>query len=240
MKGCLCFLWKKRQKPRKDRDLPEIVPIPSQEKSVKKEFHDAVGEILEKLRKEPSVKFSFPLEWENIEDEDLEIDVLHLDIEKNVNLDLADSVQCSEPANLSSLLQQYKGTIKTEKLQLWSNYWGGTLFSSVEELAAPVGGLNEYCENDPKASPGIKNRLRIICQTIRNKNVELDRENLLIMLAAHGGVCNVQKEIGIRMAYAAITDSIRSETKLQSIENEIMRILLTLRQNVNLLFQLYF
>ena len=44
------------------------------------------------------------------------------------------------------------------------------------------------------------------------------------------GVCNVQKEIGVRMAYAFLTDSVKIEAVKQSIGAAVMRLLYKQRE----------
>ena len=39
------------------------------------------------------------------------------------------------------------------------------------------------------------------------------------MLATHGGVCNVMKEIGIRCAYGALSTTLKSDCDAQDIRS---------------------
>ena len=47
----------------------------------------------------------------------------------------------------------------------------------------------------------------------------------VVLLAAHGGVCNVQKEIGIRLAYAGLAETMKSDCDENNPKNRVLRIL---------------
>ncbi len=58
--------------------------------------------------------------------------------------------------------------------------------------------LVDYAESDIKAAPDVKIKLRYITRALRTNR---DAFGVIPMLATHGSVCNVMKEVGIRAAY---------------------------------------
>jgi len=96
-----------------------------------------------------------------------------------------------------------------------------------------VGGLNgviDYCEESPKTSFGLKNKLRLVTKILRdNKD---SRIGIFPLLAQHGNVCNVMKEVGVSMAYSLITNQVKEYQQRETIRGKIMRELETLKELV--------
>eukprot|EP01125_Pyxidicula_operculata_P021813 TRINITY_DN8662_c0_g1_i1.p1 TRINITY_DN8662_c0_g1~~TRINITY_DN8662_c0_g1_i1.p1 ORF type:complete len:338 (+),score=57.45 TRINITY_DN8662_c0_g1_i1:156-1169(+) len=139
------------------------------------------------------------------------------------------------PTDLPSaqvLLDVFKDTkITTEELDLWSNYSGYKLFESTESLEHPIKTIIDYCESTTAStSDGLKHKLRLI--TDKLKNNEVNRVGILILLAAHGGMCNVQKEVGVRMAYSFVTNSVKQEVEKQSLPTHVKKILKDLKETL--------
>jgi len=156
------------------------------------------------------------------------LDFDHLKLERNSNIELFDILKTDAPS--TEILEIYEKTeMDKDQLALWANYGGGTLYTNKSQLKSPLQTIIEYCEN---STSDIKNRLRLVNQLLqqRIKAENFDPTGILSLLAAHGGVCNVQKEVGVRMAYAFLTDSMKLEMDKQSLCSAILRFLIGLRE----------
>merc|ERR1712228_99305 len=55
-------------------------------------------------------------------------------------------------------------------------------------------------------------------------------KNILLLLASHGNVCHVLKEVAINNAYGMMTNNLDKYTKSQSLQQQILRVLATKRR----------
>jgi len=55
---------------------------------------------------------------------------------------------------------------------------------------------------------------------------------ILVLLAAHGNVCNVQKEVGVSTAYSLVTDQAKLYHSKLTVEATLYRLLYTLREQL--------
>jgi hypothetical protein len=78
-----------------------------------------------------------------------------------------------------------------------------------------------FKKKNMKASPDIRAKLRFVTKAIRSSPAAL---GVVVMLATHGGVCHVMKEVGIRAAYEALA-SIRTDSETNDVANVILQIL---------------
>jgi len=85
-----------------------------------------------------------------------------------------------------------------------------------------------YCETDPKAGKGIKEKMRAITKILQG-NPE-GRPGVLMLLAQHGGVCNVMKEVAVNLAYSSLTTNLKEFIEKQSLPSLTLRHLQTLRE----------
>ena len=68
----------------------------------------------------------------------------------------------------------------------------------------------------------VKVKLRYITRALRNNK---DAFGVLPMLATHGGVCNVMKEVGIRAAYGALASCSKEENEVVDVRNKVLQLL---------------
>jgi hypothetical protein len=61
---------------------------------------------------------------------------------------------------------------------------------------------------------------------------DIDPVGVFVMLAAHGSMCNIQKELGIGMAYSLLNNSVKADQDKLSLPVQLSRLLLKYRQLV--------
>lgn len=88
--------------------------------------------------------------------------------------------------------------------------------------------LINYAETDAKAAPDIKMKLRFVAKSVLDNPIQTMA--VVVMLAVHGGVCNVMKEVGIRTAYSALADTLKSDCDANDPKNKVLRLLYDLRE----------
>lgn len=95
-------------------------------------------------------------------------------------------------------------------------------------MVAPLKTVVDYAERDATASKDIKPKLRYVAKVLRNPL--LDPRDVIVMMACHGGLCHVQKEIGVRMAYSSLCGNLKSDMDTQNPKNAVLRLLLEVRE----------
>jgi len=109
--------------------------------------------------------------------------------------------------------------------------WGESqAFKTGEAIVPKLKTVVEYAERDESAPADIKPKLRFVTKCLHEASAELDARELIIMLACHGGLCHVQKQIGIRMGYNALSGNLKSEMDASNIHNQILRLLVDTRE----------
>eukprot|EP01006_Ploeotia_vitrea_P044148 TRINITY_DN66815_c6_g15_i1.p1 TRINITY_DN66815_c6_g15~~TRINITY_DN66815_c6_g15_i1.p1 ORF type:complete len:650 (+),score=352.98 TRINITY_DN66815_c6_g15_i1:166-1950(+) len=113
--------------------------------------------------------------------------------------------------------------------------FGEPLFArGKQDVAKYLRTIVEYAESD-KASAKTRRRLRFIGQLLiasaADAADDLDAASILAHLASHGGVCHIQKEVGISTLYAMVTNS-RDVIEAQSLERRLYRLLTQLRETL--------
>ncbi len=73
----------------------------------------------------------------------------------------------------------------------------------------------------------MKPKLRFVIKALRNNP---DARGVVVMLASHAGVCNVQKEIGVRLAYSTLAETVKSDCDASDVRNGVLRVLYALRE----------
>jgi hypothetical protein len=117
--------------------------------------------------------------------------------------------------------------------------WVDAHFRDAADAERRLSTLVDYCEGQgcyaagccSNASDSTTNKLRMVVQLI---HVYQDEEKLpiLLLLAAHGGVCNVQKEIGIDSAYAQLTRTCAEHAHRSSFPVYVLRVLRQKREQL--------
>jgi hypothetical protein len=117
-------------------------------------------------------------------------------------------------------------------LQHGVGYGGAQQFASVGDMVYALKALIEYSETNSMAAPDIKPKLRFITKSLRGdeKGFQEDRLGVIPMLAVHGSVCNVMKEVGIRAAYGAMSETIKSDKDVNDVGNCVLRFLYEFRE----------
>lgn len=81
--------------------------------------------------------------------------------------------------------------------------------------------------NSKDCGVNIREKLRFVIKQLLS--AEYDIKPMMEMLSSHSAVCNVQKEIGVRLAYSACCEV--DEFACDSLENQIRKILYSLRES---------
>ncbi len=132
-----------------------------------------------------------------------------------------------ENVKSEELLELVKTADFTSAFVFASDYSGNCPYKSGAQLEPSIKALIAYCESNAKAAPDMKPKLRFITKALR-KNP--DGLGVLVMLAAHSGVCNVQKEIGVRLGYDSLIGAMQSDCDANDPKNATIRLLYGLRE----------
>jgi len=118
-------------------------------------------------------------------------------------------------------------TVGDKELQMWANYSGGRLFSNKSDAKNRLKTVVEYVEKDASCSAHIRRQLRLITKLICEKGVQKSEEyvHILLLLASHGNVCNVMKEVAIGNAYGMMTDKLDEFVQQQSLHQQVYKVL---------------
>jgi len=74
--------------------------------------------------------------------------------------------------------------------------------------------------------------LRCVTYLVVNKPKEYDAVSIILCLAQNGGVCDVQKEVGVRMVYAQMTGQQDSDNAATSLEGSLAQLLQATRESL--------
>jgi hypothetical protein len=132
-----------------------------------------------------------------------------------------EGVDCNE---LITMLSQGDWTTA-----LWAgvDYYGNVQYKDAKAMEPNLKALISYVETNPKAAPDMKPKLRFVVKELRNNE---GARGVVVMLASHAGVCNVQKEIGVRLAYSTMAETVKSDCDANDIRNSVLRVLYALRE----------
>lgn len=110
------------------------------------------------------------------------------------------------------------------------DYYGNLQYKTPGAMKSYLQALVVYAAS-PKAAPDIEKKLKFVIKALdESKSENGNGFGLLPMLASHSAVCNVQKEIGVRLAYSSLMDSIKSDCDVNDPKNGILRLLYTCRE----------
>jgi len=112
---------------------------------------------------------------------------------------------------------------------LWVDYSGSRLFRTPDDIKYRFSTYLSYIRT---AAEDVQNITKSIIHEIKSYPDKYDVPSIILALAQNGGVCNVQKEVGLRMVYASMTDSILQHVNSESIETKILIILRNLRETL--------
>lgn len=111
-----------------------------------------------------------------------------------------------------------------EQRSLWLGYGESPIFSSKDGVLSRLRTYTQYLESSATAED-TKDIARAIIYELKTYPDKYDRSSILLALAQNGGVCNVQKEVGLRMVYADMTDSMLQHMESKSVETAVLTLL---------------
>ena len=200
---------KAQKAPREPRARPVYVPPPP-------EVHPKLNEALEKF---PVTKGSFCGLLMNFD---------HLKMEVLEAYENPDLIKDLDDVHAKELLEmQSKAVWDEDVLGRYFGWCDSRAFATGAAMVSPLTTVVEYAENDATASKDIKPKLRYVTKALRTLP---DPRDVIIMMACHGGLCHVQKEIGVRCAYAALSGTLKSDMDTQNPKNAVLRLLIETRE----------
>jgi hypothetical protein len=135
------------------------------------------------------------------------------------------TVKQTEGCSWNDILEIFAKTdIPNEAFDLWKGYIERHLFTTKADVKRNLETYRQYVI-ESKTPADVKNMVSCIAFEIKNFSEKYDIVGILMALAQNGGVCNVQKEIGIRTVYAAMMDSMMEHMKEKSIETKVLTLL---------------
>ena len=144
-------------------------------------------------------------------------------------IEFSDSTETSDEHSATKLLKIYDAmSISSDDIKLW------TAISSTQNGRSMLSSVATYSETNTNASDGIKSKLRVVTKLLMGyQAVSLQKlneyKNIVLLLASHGHVCHVLKEVAINNAYGMMTNNLEQYIKSQSLQQQILRALYTLR-----------
>eukprot|EP00747_Dinoflagellata_sp_TGD_P003087 gnl/TRDRNA2_/TRDRNA2_106833_c0_seq1.p1 gnl/TRDRNA2_/TRDRNA2_106833_c0~~gnl/TRDRNA2_/TRDRNA2_106833_c0_seq1.p1 ORF type:complete len:828 (+),score=144.07 gnl/TRDRNA2_/TRDRNA2_106833_c0_seq1:38-2521(+) len=136
--------------------------------------------------------------------------------------ELAEDVEMSATSctTLLGLLSQVQAHVVHTAMALWTD----ARFRDVEDAEVRLSTVVRYCESEFISRSTTASKLRVVAQHLPLLSAE-GQVSLLVLLAAHGGVCDVQKEVGVDLAYAQITQSHAKLAQRMSFRTHVLRLL---------------
>ena len=155
----------------------------------------------------------------------------HMHFEVKEIYEMPDVVSELEGVNAMELLDlQKEAKWDDGVLEKWHGWSGGQAFKQGSAMVAPLTSVLEYAETNETAAKDIKPKLRYVTKCLKNMPLE-DAREVLCLLATHGGVCHVQKEIAVRSAFSACFGTISSDCDQNDPKNTTLRLLYELRES---------
>eukprot|EP01084_Bolivina_argentea_P079212 143719_1 len=155
--------------------------------------------------------------------------VLNYDHVKHGVQEFTDSIKVDEKKHNGTRLLKIFDKIKVDdsELALWAGYGGGKLFGSKSCARGRLKSVVDFAEGNASCSKHIRQKLRVITKLIVDKGKGKSGEyvHILLLLASHGNVCNVMKEVAIGNAYGLMTDKLDDFVKQQSLKQQINKVL---------------
>lgn len=121
-------------------------------------------------------------------------------------------------------------TIKQSDLDMWTSYSNGKLFNSKSKAREYLKTVIDYASGN---LPTKKCKLQIkyvAKELFENKETYDDPKGLLLLIASHGNVCNVMKEVGVQSAYSSLTNQTQALFASQTIEERVLALLAEFRE----------
>merc|ERR1711977_737458 len=106
---------------------------------------------------------------------------------------------------------------------MWCDYYDQPLFSSRDQVGAKLRTVVDYAESN--ASAETRDRLRCVTHMLQTQDgQDVDAASVFFALAQNGGVCHVQKEVGIRAVYADMLGMMKGDLEAQGVPALCLRL----------------
>jgi len=145
--------------------------------------------------------------------------------------EVLDNLPGLESVNVHVLTNVFdRTTIKQSDLDMWTSYSDGKLFQNKSDARGRLKTICDYIAGTI-ATKKSKQQLKFIAKELsQDKAKKYDPCGILLLLASHGNVCNVMKEVGIQSAYSAMTNQTAAMFQSQTFEDRISQLLLEFRE----------
>eukprot|EP00475_Leptophrys_vorax_P005903 TRINITY_DN1357_c0_g1_i1.p1 TRINITY_DN1357_c0_g1~~TRINITY_DN1357_c0_g1_i1.p1 ORF type:complete len:416 (+),score=105.79 TRINITY_DN1357_c0_g1_i1:62-1309(+) len=117
-----------------------------------------------------------------------------------------------------------KTSFSKDAFSLWRGYYEGLLFQCKEDVRSKLSSYAPYLKSS-QCPQDIMNMMNCIAYEMKHNPDKYDAVGILMALAQNGGVCSVQRGIGIRAVYAAMIDSMMDHMKHNSVETKVLSLL---------------
>jgi hypothetical protein len=139
----------------------------------------------------------------------------------------AEALKTYELEAFDTLIEQAELT--KEVFDRWLGYSESRIFSSANDVKYRYSTYLSYLKS---ANEDVQNIARSIIYELKTYPDKYDTTGIVMALAQNGGICNVQKEVGLRMVYASMTDSILQHVQSESLDTAILLLLKNLRETL--------
>lgn len=120
--------------------------------------------------------------------------------------------------------------VPQEELAMWLDFSGQQLMKGQADIRERLQTVVDYVDSGTCKSDAA-DRLRCIVVMLReDKEEKFFVPRILCLLAQNGNLCHVQKEVGIRNAYASMTSTGKEEADAGSAENLLLQNFAALRE----------
>eukprot|EP00475_Leptophrys_vorax_P044432 TRINITY_DN889_c0_g1_i9.p1 TRINITY_DN889_c0_g1~~TRINITY_DN889_c0_g1_i9.p1 ORF type:complete len:399 (+),score=95.61 TRINITY_DN889_c0_g1_i9:52-1197(+) len=186
------------------------------------ESQDDAKHDTEQLKSCPELSFLYDDE-DNKASVSFAVDETHM--KKTVEMPLSASE--TEGCSFQDIIEVHKNTeYPTEVFTMWAGYQEySQALHSKESVSTYLEFYNDYLSSTGKASETVRAMVSCIAYELKSFPEKYDAVGIMMALAQNGGVCDVQKEIGIRAVYAAMTDSMMQHMKSNALETKVLTLL---------------
>jgi hypothetical protein len=133
------------------------------------------------------------------------------------------TIKQTEGCSFANILEIFERTeIGVDVLEMWKGYAEMQLFSSKDDVQSKLETYTHYLAN---VSEDIVQMVAAIAYDLVTFPEKYDAAGVCMALAQNGGVCNVQKEIGIRAVYADMMNSMMEHMQASSVETKVLTLL---------------
>jgi len=132
--------------------------------------------------------------------------------------------------NLLKVWDRISSTIKQSDLDMWTSYSNGKLFNNKAQARDYLKTVIEYASGNLPTKK-CKLQIKYVAKELyENKAQYDDPKGMLLLIASHGNVCNVMKEVGVQSAYGSLTNQAQALFASQTIEERVLALLAEFRE----------